>query len=304
MLVTIGTRGSQLAMWQAHYAQQQLHECYPDMKFIIKEIKTKGDLDQHTPLSQMGGSGLFTKQLEKALSSGEVDIAVHSLKDMPSQLAPEFCLAAIMERENPSDVFVSEKYCLADMQSNLLVGTGSLRRGSQLQHAFPQIRIKNLRGNVNTRLQKLYANDYDAIILAYAGLKRLGLESTITEMIPIDICIPATAQGAIGIEIMEQRKDLRQLVQAIDHPTTRICVQAERTFLRIVEGGCKVPVGCHAYLQDRKMTIAGFIGDIHGKRVVRRSITSAPSPISGKNLALAMLEMGGAEILKQFSSTF
>ncbi|BBB33314.1 hydroxymethylbilane synthase [Thermotomaculum hydrothermale] len=302
MKVIIGTRGSKLALWQANTVKSLLEEKYPDVEFELRIIKTTGDIDQKTPLSQMGGIGLFTKQLEKALEDKEIDIAVHSFKDMPSVIDERFEIAAVLKREKVNDVFISKKYTLNDLKDKtLVIGTGSLRRVSQLKANFPQIETKNLRGNVDTRLRKLEEGQYDGIILAYAGVKRLGFEDRITDIIPTDILIPAVAQGAVAVEIRRGDEKVKEIVSSINHRETEICVEQERDFLRIVEGGCRVPVGAYARFDGDSFVIDGFVGSLNGERIVKHKIILPKDDIedSGKNLANYILENGGREILKE-----
>lgn len=296
MRIVIGTRGSKLALWQCHHVKKCLLEHYPDSELIVKEIKTTGDVDQKTPLSQMGTTGLFTKQLEKALRNRTIDIAVHSFKDMPSRLEEDFSIAAVLKREKAQDVFVSQKYTIADMEKKILVGTGSLRRASQLKKRFPHIKIENLRGNVDTRLRKLREGKYDAIILAYAGLKRLELfEEKVMHCIPFEISLPAVAQGTVAIEILKENKELSSLLRVINHEETDICVREERRFLRIVEGGCKIPVACYAHITENHFIIEGFIGDLEGKETIAHKIIVDREIYegAGRKLAKEMLDMGG-----------
>ncbi len=302
MKVIIGTRGSKLALWQANTVKGLLEKIFPEIEFELKIIKTTGDRDQTTPLSQIGGIGLFTKQLEKALEKNEIDMAVHSFKDMPSVIDEKFEIAAVLEREKVNDVFISKKYRLEDLkEKELTIGTSSLRRISQLKSNFPQIETKNLRGNVDTRLRKLEEGQYDGIILAYAGVKRLGLESKITDIIPESILIPAVAQGAVAVEIRKGDKKVREIVSSINHKETATCVEQERDFLRIVEGGCRVPVGAYARFEEGSFVIEGFVGSLDGKEIVKHKIILPQDGFedAGKNLANYILENGGRDILKQ-----
>ncbi len=302
MKVVIGTRGSKLALWQANTVKGLLENKFPKIDFELKIIKTTGDRDQTTPLSQMGGIGLFTKQLEKALEKNEIDMAVHSFKDMPSVIDERFEIAAVLEREKVNDVFISKNYRLEDLkEKELTIGTSSLRRISQLKANFPQIETKNLRGNVDTRLRKLEEGQYDGIILAYAGVKRLGFESKITDIIPESILIPAVAQGAVAVEIRRDDEKVKEIVSSINHKETETCVEQERDFLRIVEGGCRVPVGAYARFEDGNFVIEGFVGSLDGKEIVKHKVILPQDGFedAGKNLAHYILENGGREILKQ-----
>ncbi|NOZ13604.1 MAG: hydroxymethylbilane synthase [Acidobacteria bacterium] len=298
MEIKIGTRGSKLALWQAEHVKKRLEKAHPGHEFVIRIIKTTGDLDQKTPLNEMGGVGLFTKQLEIALDAGEIDLAVHSCKDLPSEIDSRFQLVAFLERERPLDALISGKIRLADLEKGGVVGTGSLRRVSQLKNRFPNVEIRELRGNVDTRLKKLESGEYDAIILAYAGVKRLGLESVVADVIPADIMIPAVAQGVVAVEARKGDTAISDIVSAVDHTESRAAVVQERDFLRIVEGGCKVPVGCYAEVGEN-FRIRGYIGSVDGKEAVRHEVflSAGEADGAGESLARAMLADGGAEIL-------
>ncbi|MCK5878473.1 MAG: hydroxymethylbilane synthase [Holophagae bacterium] len=300
MQIKIGTRGSKLALWQAEHVKGLLGHIYPGHEFVIRIIKTIGDMDQKTPLNQMGGVGLFTKQLELALDAGEIDVAVHSCKDLPSEIDPRFRLSAYLEREKPLDALISDKIHLSDLENGAVVGTGSLRRVSQLKNHFPNVETMELRGNVDTRLSKLRNGDYDAIILAYAGVKRLGLESVVADLIPEEILVPAVAQGVVAVETRRGDNPVHEIVTAIDHRNTRLAVVQERTFLRVVEGGCKVPVGCYA-TYEKNFHIRGFIGSVDGTNAVRHELVLPVDGFddAGEKLGHAMLADGGAEILEK-----
>lgn len=299
----IGTRGSQLALWQANHVKALMEKEFPKDKFTLKIIKTTGDLDQSTPLNQMGGIGLFTKQIEKALEEKEIDLAVHSFKDMPSVIDEKFEIAAVLIRETPFDIFISEKYTVNDMKKSLTVGTGSLRRISQLKAAFPEVKTKELRGNVDTRLGKLKKGEYDGIILAYAGVKRLGLLDTIKyEIIPEEISLPSVAQGAVAVEVRKGESEIIKRLKAIDHENTHKTVNEERTFLRIVEGGCKVPVACYGKFEKDNFIISGFVGDLTGEKIIKHTMEVPVEEMEGcgKVLADIVLKSGAEEILKNF----
>jgi hydroxymethylbilane synthase len=303
MKFTIGTRGSKLALWQANHVKSLLEKNFPKDDFQLKIIKTTGDLDQKTPLNQMGGIGLFTKQIEKALKDKEIDLAVHSYKDMPSVIDTHFEIAAVLQREVPFDIFISKKYKLEDMKKGLIAGTGSLRRISQLKAAFPEIITKELRGNVDTRLRKLEEGEYDGIILAYAGVKRLGLLDNINfEIIPENISLPAVAQGAVAVEVRKGEKEIIERLKTIDHDETHKAVDEERTFLRIVEGGCKVPVACYGKFENDKFILSGFVGDLNGKEIIKHTVEVPATEMKevGSLLAKTVLNSGGDKILQQF----
>jgi len=303
MKFIIGTRGSKLALWQANHVKALLEKNFPTDEFQLKIIKTTGDLDQKTPLNQMGGIGLFTKQIEKSLKDKEIDLAVHSYKDMPSVIDEHFEIAAVLKREVPFDIFISNKYKLKDMEKGLVVGTGSLRRISQLKAAYPKITTKELRGNVDTRLKKLEEGMYDGIILAYAGVKRLSLLENINyEIIPETVSLPAVAQGAVAVEVRKGEQEIIDRLKAIDHEETHKAVEEERTYLRIVEGGCKVPVACFGKFENNKFILSGFVGDLEGKEIIKHTVTVPATEIkdTGKLLAETVLKSGAEKILKQF----
>ncbi len=304
MQVKIGTRGSQLALWQAEHVKMLLEKAHPSHEFVVRIVKTTGDMDQKTPLNQMGGVGLFTKQLELALDAGEIDLAVHSCKDLPSEIDPRFQLSAFLEREKAQDVLISSTIRLSDLEKGAVVGTGSLRRVSQLKNRFPNVETRELRGNVDTRLKKLKNGDYDAIVLAYAGVKRLGLDSVIADVIPEEVLIPAVAQGVVAVEVRQGDNFVHDIVSSIDHRGTRLAVMEERDFLRVVEGGCKVPVGCYATL-GKDFKIRGFIGSVDGTEVVRHEMVLPFEGFgnAGRTLGQAMLADGGAEILEKIKES-
>ena len=245
--IIIGTRSSKLALWQADYIMERLQQQYPDVEIEKCLMTTKGDKILDAPLAKIGGKGLFTKELETAMLEGEIDIAVHSLKDMPVVVPEGLVITAITERENPGDALVSNKYnSFAELPEGAKIGTSSLRRKAQLLHARPDFNIQDLRGNVNTRLQKLESENFDAIILAAAGLKRLGFSDRIKEELPKTMCLPAVGQGALAVETREDDTELREMLAFLDDKETRACTITERAFLAAVEGGCQVPVGVYA----------------------------------------------------------
>ena len=301
MRVRIGTRGSQLALWQANHVQSRMEEAHPDVTFELVVIKTTGDQDQQTPLSEMGGVGLFTKQLELALDENEVDLAVHSGKDLPSQVDDRFVLPAFLKREKPMDALIAPQLRLADLSASAIIGTGSLCRVSQLKSRFPGMETRDLRGNVDTRLAKLERGDYDAIILAYAGIHRLGLDDVIADLIPVAMLVPAAAQGAVAIECRAGDNDMISLISVLNDAATHAAVTEERNFLRVVEGGCKVPVGCHACFDENGFHISGFIGSLDGKQVVRHVLDMPTDACqdAGVVLGRAMLADGGDVILEE-----
>ena len=242
--IVIGTRSSKLALWQADYVADCLRKRYPELRAEKKLMTTKGDKILDAPLAKIGGKGLFTKELEQDMLAGGIDIAVHSLKDMPTEVPEGLVISAITERFDPGDAVVSPKYkTLDNLPRGAKVGTSSLRRKAQLLHARPDLQISDLRGNVNTRLEKLEREHFDAIILAVAGLKRLGFADRITEVLPREIVLPAVGQGALAIETREDDREVRNFIAFLNDEATVACARAERAFLARVEGGCQVPVG-------------------------------------------------------------
>ena len=301
--ITIGTRKSLLALWQSNYIKSCLETQYPDCKVRLQKIVTKGDKILDVPLSKIGGKGLFTKEIESALLDGEVDLAVHSLKDMPTKLPEGLCLTAITERAVVGDAFVSNKYnTFAEMPAGAVLGTSSLRRKAQLLAKRPDLDIRDLRGNVDTRLHKLDEGQYDAIILAAAGLTRLGYADRIKETLPCDFCIPAVGQGALAIECRTDNKEVRAMLEFLNHPATKSCTDAERAFLGLVEGGCQVPIGVHADVTEPdKMHITAIIASLDGSTLLRDEIDGnvKEAVTLGQNLGRRMLENGGKAILDE-----
>ena len=301
-IITIGTRKSLLALWQSNYIKSRLETQYPDCEVRLQKIVTKGDKILDVPLSKIGGKGLFTKEIETALLDGEVDLAVHSLKDMPTKLPDGLCLTAITERAVVGDAFVSNKYNrFADMLAGAVLGTSSLRRKAQLLAKRPDLDIRDLRGNVDTRLHKLDEGQYDAIILAAAGLTRLGYGDRIKETLPCDFCIPAVGQGALAIECRTDNKEVRAMLEFLNHPATKSCTDAERAFLGLVEGGCQVPIGVHAEVEDNRIHIVAIIASLDGSTLLRDEIDGnlTDAVVLGQNLGKRMLENGGKAILAE-----
>lgn len=296
----IGTRQSLLALWQSNHIAACLRRQYPECEIELKKIVTKGDKILDVPLAQIGSKGLFTKEIEEELLSGEIDLAVHSLKDMPTVLPEGLCLTAITTRANVGDAFVSNKYAsFAELPLGAVVGTSSLRRRAQLLAARPDLNIRDLRGNVDTRLRKLDEGLYDAIILAAAGLERLGHADRIKSLIPSGVCLPAVGQGALAIECRANDKETRAMLDFLNDLPTRQATSAERAFLGLVEGGCQVPIGVHADVEGDKIRVEAIIAALDGSTVLRDTITgSAGDAVSlGQDLGRKMLANGGQEIL-------
>ena len=297
----IATRKSALALWQAEYVKAKLLEHHPRLQVELVPMSTQGDKILDTPLAKIGGKGLFIKELEIAMLEGRADIAVHSMKDVPVAFPEGFGLHAICERENPFDAFVSNTYESLDaLPQGAVVGTSSLRRQCQIRKHRPDLIIKDLRGNVNTRLAKLDANEYDAIILASAGLIRLGMESRIRMPLPESVSLPAVGQGAVGIECRNDDAELIELLSALNHSETHTRVTAERAMNERLEGGCQVPIGSFATLNDNALTLTGMVGKPDGST---RLFASATGPTEnaqsiGVEVAEALLEQGAGDILK------
>lgn len=304
--LTAGTRSSQLALWQADYVLGRLQEQYPDVEMKKELLTTKGDKILDAPLAKIGGKGLFTKELEEAMLAGKIDFAVHSLKDMPTEVPEGLVITAITSREDPGDAFVSNQYnSFQDLPQGARVGTSSLRRKAQLLAVRPDLEIADLRGNVNTRLRKLDEGQYDGVILACAGLKRLGFGERIRQVLDKEICLPAVGQGALAIEARENDDDVRSMLAFLDDEESRLCTEAERGFLKTVQGGCQVPVGVYGTYQPRTGTISleAIIASLDGKKLLRRSIEKKAADVQtaqniGRELADDLLDMGGREILQ------
>ena len=303
--IRIATRESQLALRQTQMVAAALQARRPGLAIEIGGMTTKGDRVLDRPLAQVGGKGLFVKELEVALDNGLADIAVHSMKDVPMELPPGFALVTFGEREEPLDAFVSVRYdSLDEMPAGAVVGTSSLRRECQLRRAYPGLAFQPLRGNVNTRLAKLDRGEYDAIILAVAGLRRLGFEDRIRGTVPASVSLPAIAQGVLAIEFLENRADLASVLAPFEHAPTAAAARAERAFGKVVEGSCDVPLGGFARVSGAVLTLEGFIGLPDGTRVVRESASGPVTEAERIGVALGerLLAAGGGEILDLLSA--
>lgn len=303
--IIIGTRKSKLALWQSNHIKDCLERQYPECTVELKKIVTTGDKILDVPLAQIGGKGLFTKEIETSLLDGSIDLAVHSLKDMPTKLPEGLCLTAVTERASVGDAFVSNKYkSLADLPEGAVLGTSSLRRRAQLLASRPDLDIKDLRGNVDTRLKKLDEGQYDAIILAAAGLQRLGYGDRIKEILPNEVCLPAVGQGALAIETRIDAKEVREMLDFLNHRHTKVCTDAERAFLGLVEGGCQVPIGVHAEVKGDRIHVDAIISSLDGSNMLRDSIEGAPedSVALGEKLGNRMLDNGGRKILEEIAN--
>jgi hydroxymethylbilane synthase len=299
--LTIGTRGSQLALWQANHVAERLRAAFADVSVRLETIKTTGDKILDVPLAEVGGKALFVKEIEEALLEGRVDLAVHSMKDVPTDLPAGLAIAAIPERADPSDVLISRTGArLKDLPAGARVGTSSLRRQAQLLHHRPDLTIVGLRGNLDTRLRKLEGEGLDAIVLAAAGIKRLGWMERITEFLSPEVCLPAIGQGALGVEIRQGDPTATGAVAVLDHRETHLAVRAERAFLRRLEGGCQVPFAAHAELAEGRILLRGLVAAPDGRRLVRgeRGGDAEDAEAVGCALAEDLLGRGAAEILQ------
>lgn len=330
--IIIGTRGSKLALWQAEWIKSELQRLYHGLEIELNKIKTTGDKILDVPLAKVGGKGLFVKEIEEALIRGEADIAVHSMKDVPTDFPEGLHLAVITKREDPRDAFIAQiqdsRFKIQnfkDLPQGAVVGTSSLRRSCQLLSIRPDLKIEQLRGNLDTRLRKLDEGQFDAIILAAAGVKRLGWENRITEILPPEISLPAIGQGAVGIECRIGDEFINELIAPINHPETAICVRAERAFLKRLEGGCQVPIAAYARIIRQvsrvigqesgldseiktqnpnsgcSLIIDGLVGSISGDRIIKGRIEGSPNDaeILGIKLAENLLSRGAKEILDE-----
>ena len=350
--ISIGTRGSKLALWQAEWVKSELKRIYPDLEIELNKIKTTGDKILDVPLAQVGGKGLFVKEIEEALLRHEADIAVHSIKDVPTEFPDSLYLAVICKREDPRDALILPPHppltkggqgggrrikentksppcsLIFKLPEGVTIGTSSLRRSCQLLNIRSDLKIEQLRGNLDTRLKKLDEGHFDAIILAAAGVKRLGLQNRITEILPFEISLPAIGQGAIGIECRIDDRSINNLIAPLNHPETSICVKAERAFLKQLEGGCQVPIAAYARIvsQDSpphpplgkgghrggvndssfitptsKLIIDGLVGSITGDRIIKGHIEGSPEHAESLGVTLAedILSRGAKEILDE-----
>ncbi|MFP5349354.1 MAG: hydroxymethylbilane synthase [Gammaproteobacteria bacterium] len=299
-ILRLGTRKSALALWQAEYVRAALVARHPSLTVELVKITTEGDRILDRPLAAVGGKGLFIKELEQALFDRRIDLAVHSMKDLTVSLPEGLHIAAVCEREDPRDAFVSGRYAsLAALPPGSRVGTSSLRRQCQLRALYPQLEVVTLRGNVNTRLAKLDAGEYDALLLAVAGLKRLGFGERIREALPIAVSLPAVGQGAVCIECRSDDAETNRLLAALDHAPTRTCVAAERALNAALEGGCQVPIAGYAALDGAALHLRALVGAPDGTRIVRgeRRGAAVDATAIGADLAQELLARGAKEIL-------
>jgi len=298
--IRLGTRKSLLALTQSTMIKDLIEKRHPGLKVELVKIVTKGDKITDVPLAMVGGKGLFVKEIEEAIMRREIDMAVHSMKDMPAELPEELILGVVPKREDPRDAFLAVRYSsVHELPKGARVGTSSLRRKAQLAHLRADLDIRDLRGNLDTRLRKLDEGEYEAVILAAAGLNRLGFTDRITGYFSVEEMLPSVAQGALGIEVRKDDRELREDLAFLDDPDTAVTVRAERAFLQRLEGGCQVPLGCFAQVRGAELTVTGLIASVDGTQVVRKTTSGkvgAPEE-SGRGLAEDLLAMGGAAIL-------
>ncbi len=313
-VIVVGTRGSALAMKQTRGVINELSRLNPEVEFVVKEIETKGDVIRDVALAEIGGRGLFVKKIEEALLQGEIDLAVHSLKDMPTELPMGLLIGAVTKRADPRDVLISRLGLPLDkLPQGARLGTGSLRRRAQILAHRSDFQIVNLRGNVDTRLRKAQTDEYDAIVLAAAGISRLGYEDRITEYISPDVILPAVGQGALAVEVREDDRRTQWLVGALDHEPTRVAITAERTFLHHLvthqtgaqvqreEGSCQVPLAAYGILRDGQLIVRGMVATPDGRKVIRHKVVgnATDAEQAGEELAMRVLEMGAGDILDE-----
>jgi len=301
----IGTRGSKLALWQANWVKSALEAEDSSLSIKLVIIKTKGDKILDVPLSKVGGKGLFVKEIEDALLNEKIDLAVHSMKDMPGEIPKGLCIGAIPQREIPQDVLISRnEKRLSKLGPGAKIGTSSLRRKAQLLHARPDLVVLPLRGNLDTRLKKLETENLDAIVLAAAGVKRLGLENRITETLDENIMLPAVGQGALCIEVRQNDPLVEPIVVTLEHPKTRVVILGERAFLNRLEGGCQVPIAAYGEIDKNTFTLAGLVATVDGRTLIKETLSGSEdsSEIIGSKLADRLIDMGAMDIIENLKA--
>lgn len=307
--IRIGSRKSQLALVQTHWVQEQLQKAFPDRTFEVHTMSTQGDKILDVALAKIGDKGLFTKELEVGMISGDIDFAVHSLKDLPTRLPEGLVLGCVTERENPADAIVlhanHKDKQLATLPEGAVIGTSSLRRLAQLRHHYPHLQFKDVRGNLNTRLAKLDAGEYDALVLAVAGLHRLGFDDRIDQVIPADISLHAVGQGALGIECRGDDTEVLDLLKALQHQPTAERCYAERAFLRELEGGCQVPIGVNTSIEGGTLTLTGIVASLDGQKLVKDTVSGPATDAEalGTDLAHRLRQQGAQTILDEILAT-
>lgn len=304
--IIVGSRRSTLALTQTKGFIKQLEGLGQPYSFEIKEIVTKGDKIVDVTLSKVGGKGLFVKEIEEAMFNQEIDIAVHSIKDLPAEMPEGLTIGCIPKRVDPRDCLISkENLCLDQLPSGAIIGTSSLRRSAQVLHQRPDIEVQWIRGNIDTRLRKLKEENFDAIILAAAGLKRMGwTEETVTQFLPVDICLPAVGQGALGVECRSDDQEIITLLQQIHDQESAIPVEAERSFLAKIEGGCQVPVAAYARLETEGIYLTALVGTPDGKKIIKESMIGSEPLALGEKLAEKLMAQGAVEILEKVREDF
>ncbi|MDP2644833.1 MAG: hydroxymethylbilane synthase [Desulfobacterales bacterium] len=304
--VSIGTRGSALALWQSNWVKSALEKQFSHLSFALKVIKTKGDRILDVPLAKVGGKGLFVKEIEDALLDGRIDLAVHSMKDMPAEIPPGLAIGAIPRRENPQDVLLSKNgLSLSNLAAGARIGTGSLRRAAQLRYARKDLDVVPLRGNLDTRIRKLTTEDLDGIILAAAGVRRLGFESKITQYLDENIMLPAAGQGALCIEVRQNDPRITPVVGVLNHLETQAAVLGERAFLNRIGGSCQVPVAAYGKIQKEILVLCALVADIDGKTIIKETASGSTlhSVDIGTKLADRLLARGAKELLEKIGLT-
>jgi hydroxymethylbilane synthase len=300
--IILGSRGSELALWQTNWVKSELQQNFPHLDIKVEIIKTKGDNILDVSLSKIGDKGLFTKEIENALLEKKIDLAVHSLKDLPTTLPNGLQIGAVSERIDQRDVFISNKFSsLEELPGNASIATGSLRRKSQLLNFKPSLNIIDIRGNLQTRFKKFEENGYDGMILAYAGVKRLGMENKITQIIPVEIMLPAVSQGVMAVEVREGDEDIISLLNVINNKQSETETSAERSFLRALEGGCQVPIGVYSKIENNILKLEGMVASIDGRIMLRDKISGDinKSENLGTELAEKLKNQGAAKILNE-----
>ncbi len=302
-VIKIGTRGSKLALQQSTWVRERIAARYPGISLEVVRIRTTGDKIADVPLAKVGGKGLFVKEIEEALLGGEIDLAVHSMKDVPTELPPGLHLGAITEREDPRDVLVSrDGRGLQDLPPGARIGTSSLRRKAQLLGINPRWEIVPLRGNLDTRIRKLETEGLDAVILAAAGVRRMGLEGRITEYLPLEVMLPAVGQGALGIEC-RQDAEVNELIAFLHHPESAAAVRGERAFLRRLQGGCQVPIGAYGEMYKERLLLRGMVARLDGSHLFRTQAQGEDPEEVGERLAEDLLAQGAEEVLREIYQT-
>ncbi len=303
--IVIGTRGSKLALWQANWVKSVISKANPQLTVELLIIKTKGDKILDVPLAKVGGKGLFVKEIEEALLDGRIDLAVHSMKDMPAEIPEGLCIGAIPDREEPRDVLITRSGLpLEKLPRGARIGTSSLRRSAQLLSVRPDLEIVSLRGNLDTRLKKLETESLDAIVLAAAGVLRMGLSERITQTLDESLMLPAVGQGALCIETRQADPRIEPIIEPIDHQATRRVVLGERAFLNRLEGGCQVPIAGHGHLQGKTLSITGLVCELDGSKVIKETLEGPydQGETLGRELAEVLLSRGAGDILERLNS--